>query len=199
MTDRRRGERRVVTAPRVSPVAAQGTLGACAAACLAPRTSNSRDIKREHALARNTIETSAAPDTVFDVLDDAYAYPRWVVGARRIRGVDPNWPAVGARFHHAIGTAAGELHDSSKILERERPHRMVLEVRFRPTGVARVSLEVTDTASGSSIVMEEIPTSGAVSRLPRWITEPALTVRNALSLQRLRHEIERAPANEPKA
>jgi len=106
---------------------------------------------------------------------------------------------VGARFHHAIGTAAGELHDSSKILERERPHRMVLEVRFRPTGVARVSLEVTDTASGSSIVMEEIPTSGAVSRLPRWITEPALTVRNALSLQRLRHEIERAPANEPKA
>ena len=150
-------------------------------------------------MARNTISTSAEPNAVFEVLDDPYAYPRWVVGARRIRSVDPSWPAVGSRFHHAIGTAAGELHDSSKILERESPNRMVLEVRFRPTGVAHVSLEVVDASPGSSIVMEEHPVSGFAARLPRWITEPVLKLRNALSLQRLRHEIERAHANEPQA
>jgi hypothetical protein len=76
---------------------------------------------------------------------------------------------------------------------------MVLEVRFRPTGVARVGLDVVESEPGSTIVLEEVPTSGLVSRLPRWITEPVLTLRNALSLQRLRHEIERSGMNPPDA
>jgi uncharacterized protein YndB with AHSA1/START domain len=142
-------------------------------------------------MARNSIRTRAEPETVFDVLDDACAYPRWVVGARRVRGVDPSWPAVGSRFHHALGTAAGELHDSSKVIERDRPHRMVLEVRFRPTGVARVEIRVAPGDAGSTIVLEETPTEGPVSRLPRFIVEPLLALRNAISLQRLRHEVER--------
>jgi hypothetical protein len=133
------------------------------------------------------------------VLDDAYAYPRWVIGARRIRGVDPSWPAAGSRFHHAIGTAAGELHDSSKILERDPPRRMVLEVRFRPTGVARVAIEVSETGKGCLIAIEEVPVSGPVSHLPSWITEPALMLRNTLSLRRLRDEIERAAVGAPPA
>jgi uncharacterized protein YndB with AHSA1/START domain len=141
-------------------------------------------------MARNSIRTRAEPEKVFDVLDNPYAYPRWVVGARRVRGVDPSWPAAGSRFHHALGTAAGELHDSSKVIERDRPHRMVLEVRFRPTGVARVAIRVAPGHSGSTIILEETPTDGPVSRLPRFIIEPLLTLRNALSLQRLRHEIE---------
>ena len=93
-------------------------------------------------MALNSIRTRAEPDAVFDVLDDACAYPRWVVGARRVRAVDPSWPAVGSRFHHALGTSVGELHDSSLVLEHDRPRRLVLEVRFRPVGVARVSLEI---------------------------------------------------------
>ena len=142
-------------------------------------------------MARNSIRMRAEPETVFDVLDNAYAYPRWVVGARRVRGVDPCWPAVGSRFHHAVGTAAGELHDSSQVIQRDRPHQMVLEVRFRPTGVARVEIRVAPGSAGSTIVLEETPTDGPVSRLPRFIIEPLLTLRNAISLQRLRHEVER--------
>jgi hypothetical protein len=49
---------------------------------------------------------------------------------------------------------------------------------------------VVDAGAGATIVLDEVPTSGAVSRLPRWITDPVLTLRNALALQRLRHEIE---------
>src|SRR4029079_17386931 len=89
-------------------------------------------------VARNSINVHADADAVFDVLDNAYAYPRWCVGTRRIRAVDPDWPAVGSRFHHAVGSAAGELHDSSKVLERDRPNRIVLEVRLRPACVAQV-------------------------------------------------------------
>lgn len=142
-------------------------------------------------MSRNSISMSARPEAVFAVLDDAYAYPRWVVGARRVRRADSNWPAVGSKFHHAIGTAVGELHDSSKVLERVAPERIVLEVRFRPTGVATVEIDVEPNGADSIVTLVESPICGPVSRLPRFITDPLLLVRNALSLQRLRHEVER--------
>jgi uncharacterized protein YndB with AHSA1/START domain len=142
-------------------------------------------------MSRNSITVSASPEAVFAVLDDAYAYPRWVVGARRVRRVDSNWPAVGSKFHHAIGTAAGELHDSSKVLERVSPERIVLEVRFRPTGVASVEIDVKRDGEKSVVTLVESPTCGPVSHLPGFITDPLLFVRNVLALQRLRHEIER--------
>ncbi len=142
-------------------------------------------------MSRNSISLNASPEAVFEVLDDAWAYPRWVVGARRVRRVDPSWPAVGSEFHHAIGTASGELHDSSKVIERYPPERMVLEVRFRPTGVAIVEIEVTRNGSHSVVTLVESTTAGLVSRLPAVITDPLLFARNALALQRLRHEVER--------
>lgn len=142
-------------------------------------------------MSRNRIEVTAPPDAVFDVLDDPYAYPKWVLGTRRIRAVDDTWPAVGAQFHHAVGTAAAELHDSSSILRRDRPNSISLEVRLRPTGVARVDIHVEAHGSKSQVTMDETPTAGPLARLPRLLTEPALKVRNAVSLQRLRHEVER--------
>jgi uncharacterized protein YndB with AHSA1/START domain len=142
-------------------------------------------------VSTNRITVRADPDAVFDVLDDAYAYPDWVVGTRRIRAVDSTWPAVGSSFHHAIGTAAGELHDSSSVLERDRPHRLALEVRLRPTGVARVEITVEPVADGSRVTLDEIPTKGLIARLPRWATAPVLILRNAHSLQRLRLRVER--------
>jgi uncharacterized protein YndB with AHSA1/START domain len=142
-------------------------------------------------MSRNQIRIDAPPEAVFEVLDDPYAYPRWVIGSRRIRAVDDTWPAVGSRFHHALGTAAGELHDSSKILQREWPHLMSLEVRFRPTGVARVDIRVEPDGPGSVVTLEETPTDGPIARVPRILTDPILALRNALSLQRLRHEVER--------
>ena len=49
-------------------------------------------------MSRNEVMVSATPEEVFDVLDDAYAYPKWVVGTRRVRAVDPEWPAVGSQL-----------------------------------------------------------------------------------------------------
>jgi uncharacterized protein YndB with AHSA1/START domain len=72
-------------------------------------------------MVRQEITIAAPPDEVFAVLLDGYAYADWVVGARRVRGVDPTWPAVGARFHHALGVGPAELKDSSEILEVDAP------------------------------------------------------------------------------
>ncbi len=141
-------------------------------------------------MSRNHINVTASPEAVFEVLDDADAYPRWVVGTRRLRRVDADWPHEGSEFHHAIGVAGAELHDSTEVLEHEPLHRIVLEVRFRPTGTARVELMVDATDDGTVVTMEETPDSGPVSWLPRFVTDPALHARNAWSLQRLRHEVE---------
>ena len=80
---------------------------------------------------------------------------------------------------------------SSSIIERDRPRRLVLEVHIRPTGTARVEIEVEAVAEGSRVTMAEGPVGGFLAKVPRWITDPALTLRNALSLQRFRHEVER--------
>jgi uncharacterized protein YndB with AHSA1/START domain len=148
-------------------------------------------------MSRNQITMHASPETVFAVLDDADAYPRWVVGARRIRRVDPDWPREGSEFHHAIGVAGVELRDSSEIVDRDPPHRIVLEVRFRPTGTARVEIDVAPATAGSVVTMEEHPGAGPVSWLPRLVTDPVLHLRNAWSLQRLRHEVEQRARRDP--
>jgi hypothetical protein len=139
----------------------------------------------------NKVRVAAPPEAVFDLLDDACAYPTWVVGARRVRWVEPSWPAVGSTFGHALGAPGAELHDSSTVVQRDRPHELTLEVRFRPTGVALVTLRVSRRADHSIVTMSETPTAGPVSRLPRAVTEPLLWGRNALALWRLRREVER--------
>lgn len=145
----------------------------------------------------NSVHISNRPDEVFDVLDDACAYPRWVLGTRRVRRVDSDWPAVGAQFHHAVGTAAGELHDSSKVLERSRPHSLSLEVRFRPVGVARVDIDLTAADGGCLVTLTERPLSGPAAWLPELVSGPLLSARNLISLQRLRRIVEQPRDREP--
>jgi len=140
---------------------------------------------------RNQVTIGATPEAVFAVLEDPCAYPAWVVGARRIRRVDDDWPHEGSEFHHALGVPAAELHDSSEVLRRDPPHRLVLEVRFRPSGVARVALHVEPEGGGSRVTMVEELRSGPVSWLPTWVTDPLLGARNRWSLRRLRREVER--------
>jgi uncharacterized protein YndB with AHSA1/START domain len=142
-------------------------------------------------VSRNSIHVDAPPTAVFAVLDDAEAYPRWVVGAREIRHVDADWPAPGSRFDHEVGAPAANVDDDSEVLAREWPRELDLEVRFRPVGVARVHVSVRPDPSGSRIELEEHTRRGAVDRLPGLLVEPLLHVRNAWSLRRLRREVER--------
>jgi hypothetical protein len=114
-----------------------------------------------------------------------------VVGARRIRHVDHDWPAPGSAFDHEVGTAAAALQDDSQVVDRDWPRRLELEVRFRPVGVARVTLSIEPEGDGSTVVMEEAPRRGPVDWLPGRVVDPLLHVRNAWSLRRLRDEVQR--------
>jgi len=55
-----------------------------------------------------------------------------------------------------------------------------------------VEIDVVPEAGGATIVMKETPISGPLAKLPQLLVAPLLRLRNALSLQRLRHEVERS-------
>jgi hypothetical protein len=78
-------------------------------------------VERTLAMARNDIVVGVAPDEMFTLLLDPYAYPKWVVGTRRVREVDRDWPSVGARFHHTVGVGPFSTRDSTRMLTSRPP------------------------------------------------------------------------------
>jgi uncharacterized protein YndB with AHSA1/START domain len=133
-----------------------------------------------------TMHLDAAPEAVFDVLADAWRYPDWVVGAKKIRDVDSTWPAPGSRFHHRVGFGPIDVADSTVVEVMERPSRVVLRARARPAGVARVTVDLTAAADGGTeVAMREEIISPIASRLDNPLLQGLIRARNRKSLQRL--------------
>jgi uncharacterized protein YndB with AHSA1/START domain len=150
-------------------------------------------------MSLNRIVIEAPPAEVFETLLDADTYERWVVGARKIRAVDPEWPAEGSRFHHSVG-APPSIDDNTKILAVEPNRRLELEARFRPLGVARVifTLEPIENGRSTLVTMTEEPIGGPLQRLDSRPLHQLLWARNAWSLARLRKIVlERHKASGP--
>jgi uncharacterized protein YndB with AHSA1/START domain len=143
-------------------------------------------------MARNSVVIDAPPDIVYDVLTDAEAYSQWVVGAKRVRATDRQWPRRGGRFHHTVGVGPAKIRDSSRIVAKRGRRHLELDVRFRPIGTAHVELDLQPLSRGrrTRVVMRERPTSGPV----RWFFGRPLDLafwgRNAWSLRRLRRVAE---------
>ena len=85
-------------------------------------------------MSRNTRMMNCTPQDVFDVLADGWSYANWVVGAARIRDVDPEWPAVGSKIHHSVGLWPLLISDSTEVDHVDPPHQLRLKVRLWPTG-----------------------------------------------------------------
>jgi hypothetical protein len=61
--------------------------------------------------ARTTV---ALPrDAAFRTIADPRTYPTWLVGAQRIRRVDPTFPAPAAEFEHSVGPSEGATIDDA--------------------------------------------------------------------------------------
>ena len=135
-------------------------------------------------MARNQAVVRARPEDVFRVLSDGKRYADWVVGAKRIRRTDPAFPKKGTRLHHSVGGPGVTIDDSTKVLDVDAPHRLVLEARVRPVGRALVELVVEPHRRGSLVRMHErvLHVPGVLNR----VLAPLIGVRNAESLRRLR-------------
>lgn len=124
------------------------------------------------------------PEDVFAVLGDGWLYPAWVVGASRMRAVDPQWPAEGAHLHHSLGAWPVLFDDDTQIVEWSPPQRMRLRAKAGPLGRAVVVIEVKPRGDGCVVRMGEEPVGGA-ARLPRFVWAPLLHLRNEETIRRL--------------
>jgi uncharacterized protein YndB with AHSA1/START domain len=137
-------------------------------------------------VAHNEIHVHASPETVFNVLADPRSFARWVVGSRRIRRADRDWPAPGTAFDHAVGFGPLALKDHSSVEACERPHLLRLLVKLRPISRAHVTLRLTPEARGARVTMDEYAADARSRLLFNRLTDPLVRLRNAESLRRLK-------------
>jgi uncharacterized protein YndB with AHSA1/START domain len=131
----------------------------------------------------------ATAEQVWAVLSDGWLYAGWVVGASRIREVDPRWPAVGATIAHSVGSWPLLLNDDTEVLTC-RPGRLLrLLARTRPLGESLVEIEITPRPGlGScSVQIREDAVSGPGMLVPAPVRQLALAPRNRESLRRLEY------------
>lgn len=127
----------------------------------------------------------APPSAVFDVLADGWLFPSWVVGASRIRDVEPAWPAVDAKIHHSFGVWPVVIDDSTSVIEWDPPRRAEFIARGWPLGEADVSIDVQERSGGCFVRMTEFARSGPGTLVPEPLMTLLLDVRNREALQRL--------------
>ncbi|WP_374454547.1 SRPBCC family protein [Nocardioides sp.] len=133
---------------------------------------------------------AATPDQVWSVLADGWLYPLFVVGASRMREVDDDWPAVGSRLHHSVGTWPLLIDDTTEVLEVEPGRRLVLQARGWPAGEATVELTLQETGGSTLVTIKEDATAGPGVLVPKPLRDVQLNLRNAETLQRLAYVVE---------
>ena len=125
-----------------------------------------------------------SPQTVFDALIDPNTYPSWLVGCKAMRAIDEGWPEPGTRFHHRVGVVWPiQLDDYSVCREIDPPERLVLEVRARPVGRARVEFRLEPDDDDTIVHFSEVPIG--MARLLGPAVVPVTAVRNGRSLDLL--------------
>ncbi|ANJ27115.1 SRPBCC family protein [Agromyces aureus] len=136
-------------------------------------------------MSRNVRAMQCSPSAVFAVLADGWLYPTWVVGASRMRDVDPEWPQEGSRLAHSVGAWPALIDDETVSLAWNPPHRAVVRAKGWPIGEAEVTIDVRRHGDGCLVRIQEEAAEGPGSWVPRAITDPMLYLRNRETLQRL--------------
>jgi NAD(P)-dependent dehydrogenase (short-subunit alcohol dehydrogenase family)/uncharacterized protein YndB with AHSA1/START domain len=149
-------------------------------------------------MARNRVHIDAAPEEVFAVLSNPDCYPEWVVGAAGVRDQDENFPEVGSRFHHKVGSWPLGVKDHTEVIEVDPPRRIVLKAKARPLGTATIAIDLEESAGGTEVAMEERPGDRLTTLVAgNPVADTALRVRNAEALSRLKRLVEGVPEGNP--
>ena len=145
-----------------------------------------------------SIEAPAA--RVFDVISDPRTYPDWLLGAQKIRKVDPSWPKPGAAFHHTVGAGPIRISDHTTVLALDAPRSLELRAHVGPMGSARVIFTLREEHGITEVDLEERPDGGLMRVLWSTLGRAALALgiwgRNGASLQQLTSYIEAGAAGD---
>jgi hypothetical protein len=130
-------------------------------------------------------DVDAPASAVWRVLSDGWLYPTWVVGASRMRAVDPTWPGVGAQLHHSVGVWPLLLDDTTTVLASVPKRELVMRARGWPMGEATIRLTLTEHAGACEVEMAEDVENGPARLIPAPARGAALVPRNNETLRRL--------------
>lgn len=134
---------------------------------------------------------AASADRVFDELADGWAYVGWVVGATHIRDVDAEWPAIGSRIHHQVGSWPAVFADYTESVGCEPGRRLALRARAWPLGEAAIEIVLIEQGpSRTEVIIREAPTAGPGHWLDNRVLRWLLAKRNAETLSRLKDRVE---------
>jgi len=141
-------------------------------------------------MSHNSRVISASPTQVWDVLADGWLYPLWVVGASRLRDVDPAWPAEGTRLHHSVGAWPLLLDDDTQVMASVPLQRLVLRARGWPAGEASVAITLEPDDAGTRVDIREDAVSGPGRLVPKPLRAVGIGWRNVETLRRLAYVVE---------
>lgn len=137
-------------------------------------------------MATITRNVHCPPAAVLSVLADGWTYATWVVGTSRIRGVDANWPAPGARLAHSVGVWPALINDVTIAREWDPERGIELQARGWPVGEARVRIEVEPLVGiGCTVRIVEDAVKGPGAIVPKPLRSAVITPRNVETLRRL--------------
>lgn len=137
-------------------------------------------------MARNEIFIAIPPQAVFDLLSDPHTYGDWVVGTRRVRGSDRDWPEQGSAFDHSVGAPPLSIDDHTSVTGVLAPVMLELRANAGPLGAAKVTFHLQPEGNGTRVTMVEDPLEWwravALGPLGHFLVR----ARNAESLRRLK-------------
>jgi hypothetical protein len=136
-------------------------------------------------MTENECLIHASVEDVFAILTDGWTYAAWVVGASRMREVEPGFPQPGRSIHHSIGVWPLLINDLTTAVQYEPLRLLQLKVRAWPTGEGLVDFEASDRAGDCHLIMREAATKGPATLIPAAVTDPVLHARNDETLKRL--------------
>ena len=131
------------------------------------------------------------PEQVFAVFRDGKSYEHWVVGTRKIRAVDPGWPAEGSRLHYTVGYGPLRKDDVTSSRAYEPDTRLSLEAHAWPAGTAGIVMTAAPVDSGTRVTIDEAPLRGPAKRLHNPLADLLIKVRNVETLRRLESQARR--------
>ena len=142
-----------------------------------------------------TRDIAAPRRRVWEVMADGWTYSQWVVGNSRMRAVDNDWPAPGARILHSIGLWPAVIDDETVVLSCTPQEELVLLAKLGPLGSARITLRLSDIPEGCRVEMAEVAAQGPMRLIPDRLQLAGIWPRNRECTWRLANLAEeREPA-----
>ena len=133
-----------------------------------------------------TRRVHAPAAVVWEVLADGWLYATWVVGASRVRAVEPEWPHPGSQVHHSVGVWPALIDGTTEVVTSDPGRELLLKARDWPAGEAHVRIRVTlNGIHASTVSIAEDATNGPGRLIPRPARQRVITPRNTETLRRL--------------